>query len=126
MTGRNQVVQMSNDGPWAAAPYCFPQNGQKEKRSEFCRSKRMYVAETPVGSRVVAMVCIGNNRAPGAKLKRRPGRLRAFWMDAITGTLYQLKTGMAISSEDLFLWDIHKDDRAVANLINKKFSIPSG
>lgn len=125
MTGRNQVIQLSVEGPWAAWQSCFPQTGQKEMRTEFCRSKRMYVAETPEGKRVVALVALGY-RIGKNPIKRRPGKLRAYWMDAITGTLYQLKTGMAISSEDLFLWDIHKDDQAIVNLINKKFSIPSG
>lgn len=126
MIGRNQVVQMSNEGPWVSAPYCFPQTGQKDKRSEFCRSKRMYVAETTMGRRVVAIVCLGGNRAPGAKLKRRPGRLRAFWMDAVTGTLYNFRNGIAISSDDLFLWDIRKDQSEIDALIQKRFYVPHG
>lgn len=125
MTGRNQVVQMSIDGPWVAWQYCFPQTGQREMRTTFCRSKRMYVAETPSGKRVVALVTLGNRVGRNA-IQRRPGKLRAYWMDAVTGTLYQLKTGMSISSEDMFLWDIRKDDRAIVELINKKFLTPSG
>lgn len=125
MTGRSQVVLMSREGPWVAAPFCFPQTGQRQNKIDYCQSKRMYVGETPHGKRVVALVTLGV-RGPNRTTLKRPGRLRAFWMDAVTGTLYQLKTGIAISSEETFLWDIRKDESEVLSLINKKFSIPSG
>lgn len=125
MTGRNQLVLLAQDGPWVAAGFCFPQTAQSQNKTDYVQSKRMYVAETPAGKRVVALIAVGM-RGPSKGVVKRPGRLRAFWMDAVTGTLYQLKTGMAISSEDLFLWDIRRDEAAVESLINRRFSHPSG
>lgn len=126
MTGRNQVVALSFDGPWVAAPFCFPQTAQREQKARFCSSKHMYVAETPNGQRVIALVHLGLRGKHREPLTKKPGRLRAFWMDAITGTLYNLRTGASISSDDNFLWDIRKDAQAIDQLINKKFSQPSG
>lgn len=117
----NNLIAMSYEGPFADARSCFPATGQKHARREYCKGKRLFVATTPVGQRVVALVHLAKGIRKRSGFSKRPGRLRAFWMDVITGTLYQLKTGIAISSDELFLWDIHKDPEAVKNLINRKF-----
>lgn len=118
----NHMIDLSHEGPYAAASSCFPITGVKETRAEYCKAKRMFVAQTPVGERIVALVHLGRVRIrPRQPHVKRPGRLRAYWMDVITGTLYQLKTGIAISSDELYLWDIHKDQSAIDQLIVKKF-----
>lgn len=118
----NHMIDVSHEGPYAAATSCFPITGNKETRSAYCKEKRVYVAETPVGRRVVALVHLGRMRIRRKQeAKKRPGRLIAYWMDVITGTLYQLKTGMAISSDELYLWGIHKDKVAIDALIARKF-----
>lgn len=118
----NHLIEVSHEGPYAAAPFCFPITGNGPTRKEYCRSKRLFVANTPVGKRVVALVHLGRMRIRRKQPScRRLGRLIAYWMDVVTGTLYQLKTGMAVSSDELYLFDIHKDQAAVDALIGRKF-----
>lgn len=120
----NHLIDISTEGPYAAVSSCFPITGSKETRKAYCKAKRMFVAETPAGRRVVALVHLGRMRVRKSQpTTRRPGRLIAYWMDVVTGTLYQLKTGIAVSSDELYLWNIHKDPMAVNQLILKKFRI---
>lgn len=118
----NHLIDVSHEGPYAAANSCFPTTGNKETRTMYCKGKRLFLADTPVGKRIVALVHLGRMRVKRRQPQsRRDGRLIAYWMDVVTGTLYQLKTGIAVSSDELYLWGIHKDPAAVDQLIAKKF-----
>lgn len=118
----NHLIDVSHEGPYAAATSCFPITGNKETRTAYCKGKRVFVADTPVGRRVVALVHLGRMRVKRKQTaEKRPGRLIAYWMDVVTGTLYQLKTGIAVSSDELYLWGIHKDQSAIDALIARKF-----
>lgn len=118
----NHLVDLSVEGPYAAPSSCFPINRMKEARSEYCKHKRLYLADTPEGDRVVALVHLGRIRMRRySPIMRRPGRLIAFWMDVITGTLYNLKTGRCLSSDTLKISSVRRSPESVRNLINKTF-----
>ena len=117
------MIDLAMEGPYAAPTSCFPIGSGKDNRAKYLSQKHVYVAMTPIGERIVAAVHLCRQRSTTKRgMFRRPGKVRALWMDVITGTLYQFRTGMSLSSEDLFLWDIHKDQSKVDALVKKRFA----
>ncbi len=106
---KSTKLRVSIDGPWAQTISCFPLVSPKKSRAEFCKKLDLYVADTPMGERVVALHTWTTIRGE-----------RQVYMDVVTGTLYRKEDGKCLSSDYLFVRDIRRSDSSVKDLINNR------
>ena len=106
---KSATLKLSIDGPFAHPSSCFPTTSTKKLRTEFCKKLDLYVGDTPVGTRVLAL----------QKLRTSRGE-RMVYMDVVTGTLYRPEDGRCYTSDYLFIRDIRRDAAAVKTLINNR------
>ncbi len=106
---KSTKLRVSIDGPWAQVNSCFPLVSPKKSRAEFCKKLDLYVADTPMGERVIALQTWTTTRGD-----------RKVYMDVITGTLYRAEDGKCLSSDYLFIRDVRRSDSSVKALINNR------
>lgn len=103
------TLKLSIDGPWAQVSSCFPTTSTKKLRTEYCKKLDLYVGDTPIGTRVLALQNLRTSRGE-----------RMVYVDVVTGTLYRPEDGRCFSSDYLFIRDVRRDVSAVKALINNR------
>ena len=76
---------------------CFSPNGQKQTRREWIKNHELYAGMTTLGERVVTPVTILGDP-----------QKNIFAMDAVTGSLYEPKSGRCLTSSNLKLIGVYK------------------
>lgn len=109
ITNKVTYLKLSIDGPFAHPSSCFPMTSTKKLRTTYCKQLDLYVGDTPVGKRVLAL-----------HTRMTKSGERKVYMDVVTGTLYRPEDGRCLSSDYLFVRDIRRDVSAVKALIDNR------
>ena len=101
------ITKFSQEGGCAPESMCFPLRGTKDQKRQWLRSRKLYLAKCGGYLRTFALICV-----------RFAGRLRAYFMDAITGTLYSPRSMRAPASDYLRIEQVCRaQDRAASMLL---------
>lgn len=98
------LIWLSADGPFVSERKCFLIRGAKKRN--WLEGKRLYLGDVDGQTRVFALSVIDEGK-----------RLRAYFLDCITGSLYDPRTGRCMSSYMLTLSNVRKDPRAAEILM---------
>ncbi len=94
------IVGFSQIGPFAAEKHCFPINPTTSERKAWSERRRLFICTLSDGAaRSMSLVFV-----------RRGAALRALMMDAVTGTLYEIRSGACLSSDSLRLVSARRDN----------------
>ena len=88
--------------------YYIPQ-GTVARRKEWIKNHELFAGVTNIGERVMTPVYIGTDP-----------KKKVFLMDAVTGSLYDIKTKRCLSSSRLMLGEVKKKDGLGNRLLKLK------
>lgn len=108
---RPALVGLSGEGVFAKEKFCFPQKSNAQAKRRFCEGHRLFVGHLSESRAEERVLCLVRVRLLGAT------RLRL--MDAITGIMFDIRSGRCESSLRFRLVEAKENFKAAAAKLRK-------